>query len=214
MSHRERRRAASAAGVLINEIFINDRSLHKTIEQFKDRINWKNLNYDHLLDVIFLDTYKAYIDWASVSTSMWLVPQIVGKYEKHIIWELFSEYLGYLRGFSYKWLVKYEHLIDFKSIRGFIHTPVHFLSRHSAIWSHSQWISISSSTTLQMPFIRTYQEKVHWQAISEFQKLDYEFIKEFQDKIHIPLLMQNDRISKSVKTELKSRMHEFGRLNF
>ena len=32
MSHRERRRAASAAGVLINEIFINDRSLHGSEE--------------------------------------------------------------------------------------------------------------------------------------------------------------------------------------
>ena len=30
MSHRERRRAESSAGVLINEIFINDRSLHNS----------------------------------------------------------------------------------------------------------------------------------------------------------------------------------------
>lgn len=100
------------------------------IRQFKDRLNWKNLCWNHNVNFTeeFIEEFKDKIDWRNVSNSVTLPNKLIFKYADKLYFDQMAKYNGY--NLSEEVVDRFGDQMDWGDISFKMRMSDQFMKRH------------------------------------------------------------------------------------
>ena len=167
----------------------------KTIQKYKDLVDWDNISGYQKLSEAFIEKYKNLVNWYHISESQSLSENFIEKHKGFVNWTCISR----CQHLSESFIEKYKDFVDWNYVSKYQHLSEDFIEKYEGFVN---WYYISKYQPLSEPFIEKNSDLVNWDNISRYQSLSDTFIKIHENELNV-FLVNNNWLNKD--TEFKKK---------
>lgn len=176
--------------LILETLILNQKLSVSFLEQFKDKLNWRNVIISQKLPGNFIEKIIKELESKVEDLEDYLVD--ICKYQT------LSE--DFIRKFSSK----------FSNARFWYYISIHQKLSESFIKEFKDkvcWHVICMCQKLSESFIREFRDRVDWECISTFQNLSEGFVREFKDRVDWDSISKSQKLSEDFIEEFKDKVN-------
>jgi len=199
---------------------INILNLNCSIEEFKNKINWRHIyqelsedfirEFQHEVDWFYISKYQNLsdeftyefrnkIDWSSIAVRKRLSEDFIRKFNKYVNWLNICQY----QSLSEDFIREFRDQVHWSYISKYQNLSENFIREFE---NRVNWFNISTYQQLSENFIREFKIKLHWTRISKYQKLSENFIREFKYQIDWDYIIYYQKLSSKFRKEFNLKI--------
>lgn len=171
------------------------------IEKYKMFVDWETISGSQILTECFIEKYKDYIYWDAISSCQELSEEFIEKYENRLNWKKIPT-----TNFSFKFIEKHIDEININDLVEKRRLPIDFIRKYKDRLNLyrvcGQYIN---KDLLTKSFIYEFKKYIDWCSVSQLNNLTDDFVMEFFNELkkHYYQLSKNKNISKDIIAEME-----------